>query len=113
MSDADNRKLLEDTLAAAQALEALERLRTAGAITSASGNVVRLEGAGSIWNGIAIGIALGAITVGTVWMASKMQEMDIRSQQAEAYQKAVYMLAPRFAEEIDKELTRKQEQAPK
>lgn len=113
MSEAENRQLLEDTLAVARALEALERSRAVGAVTSASGNVVRLEGAGSIWNGIAIGIALGAITVGTVWMASKMQEMDIRSQQSEAYQKAVYMLAPRFAEEIDKELNRKQEQEPK
>lgn len=69
-------------------------------------NTLRVEGARSIWNGIAIGIALGAVTVGAAWIASKIQEMDVRSQQSEAYQKAVYMLAPRFAEEIDKELHR-------
>jgi hypothetical protein len=76
-------------------------------------NTIRIEGAGSIWNGIAIGIALGAVTVGTVWTASKMQQMDIQSQQAEAYQKAVYMLAPRFAEEVDKELDRQKERETK
>ncbi|WP_312707279.1 hypothetical protein [Stenotrophomonas sp.] len=78
-----------------------------------STNTIRIEGAGSIWNGIAIGIALGAVAVGTVWTASKMQQMDIQSQQAEAYQKAVYMLAPRFAEEVDKELDRQKERDKK
>lgn len=94
----------------------LDRLDTALSrvpSASANGNVVRLEGAGSIWNGIAIGIALGAVAVGAVWTASKMQQMDIQSQQAEAYQKAVYMLAPRFAEEVDKELDRQKEREPK
>ncbi len=66
----------------------------------------RIEGAGSMWNGIAIGIALGAVIAGSAWMAYRMQEMDIRTRQAEAYKAAVYMLAPRFAEEIDKELRR-------
>lgn len=69
-------------------------------------NVVRLEGAGSIWNGIAIGVALGAAIVCTAWVAGTVSESKIAARQAEAYQKAVYMLAPRFAEEIDKELDR-------
>jgi hypothetical protein len=69
-------------------------------------NVVKLEGAGSIWNGIAIGVALGAAIVCTAWVASTVQDNQVRAQQAEAYAKAVYMLAPRFAEEIDKELDR-------
>jgi hypothetical protein len=70
-------------------------------------NTMRIEGAGSMWNGIAIGIALGAVIAGSAWMAYRMQEMDIRTRQAEAYKAAVYMLAPRFAEEIDKELQRR------
>ncbi len=73
-------------------------------------NTIRVEGAGSIWNGIAIGIALGAVVVGTGWVATTLSRQSVVNQQAEAYQKAVYMLAPRFAEEIDKELERHKEQ---
>ncbi|XQA72082.1 hypothetical protein ACM9XA_11325 [Xanthomonas sacchari] len=73
---------------------------------TSNSNVVRLEGMGSLWHGIAIGIALGAVIVATGWNVCKLQEMNVRSQQSEAYAKAVYMLAPRFAEAIDKELQR-------
>ncbi len=73
---------------------------------SANGNVMRIEGAGSFWNGISIGVTLGAVIVLAVWVASKMQQYDIRTQQSEAYKAAVYMVAPRLAEEIDKELDR-------
>ena len=71
---------------------------------------VKVEGMGSMWNGIAIGIALGATILGVGWISTKLQEQDVAVKQAEAYQKAVYMLAPRFAEEIDKELDRQKEQ---
>lgn len=70
---------------------------------------VKVEGMGSMWNGIAIGIALGATILGVGWISTKLQEQDVSVKQAEAYQKAVYMLAPRFAEEIDKELDRQKE----
>lgn len=73
-------------------------------------NTIRVEGAGSIWNGIAIGIALGAVVVCTGWVATTLNRQSVVNQQAEAYQKAIYMLAPRFAEEIDKELERHKEQ---
>ncbi|HIE0523795.1 TPA: hypothetical protein ACXJLS_000387 [Stenotrophomonas maltophilia] len=94
----------------------LERLDTAltrihGA--SANGNVVRLEGAGSVWNGIAIGIALAGVTLGAVWIAHTASSADVATRQAEAYHKAVYMLAPRFAEEVDKELQRQKERDKK
>ncbi|XTQ92569.1 hypothetical protein ACQR5W_11655 [Xanthomonas sacchari] len=72
-------------------------------------NTVRVEGMGGMWNGIAIGIALGAVIVATGWNVSKQQENDMRIRQAESYKAAVYMLAPRFAEEIDKELRRSDE----
>ncbi|MCW0413471.1 hypothetical protein NG831_06590 [Xanthomonas sacchari] len=72
-------------------------------------NTVRIEGMGAMWNGIAIGIALGAVIVATGWNVSKQQENDMRIRQAESYKAAVYMLAPRFAEEIDKELRRSAE----
>lgn len=83
-----------------------EKLLQAGNTTT---QTVRVEGMGSMWNGIAIGIALGATILGVGWISTKLQEQDVAAKQAEAYQKAVYMLAPRFAEEIDKELDRQKE----
>jgi hypothetical protein len=83
-----------------------EKLLQAGSTTT---QTVKVEGMGSMWNGIAIGIALGATMLGVGWISTKLQEQDVASKQAEAYQKAVYMLAPRFAEEIDKELDRQKD----
>lgn len=71
--------------------------------------IVRVEGMGSMWNGIAIGIALGATILGSVWISKTLQAQEVTVNQAEAYSKAVYMLAPRFAQEIDKELDRQKE----
>ena len=93
--------------------EALARWSRTAEKLLQSGNTstqnVRVEGMGSMWNGIAIGIALGATILGVGWISTKLQEQDVAVKQAEAYQKAVYMLAPRFAEEIDKELDRQKE----
>lgn len=92
------------------ARETLEILhRRLDASSSKNVNTVRVEGVGSMWHGIAIGIALGAVIVATGWNVSKQQENDMRIRQAESYKAAVYMLAPRFAEEIDKELRRSAE----
>lgn len=103
----DASRLIEQTLEATKAIENFVQARSGG--VSSNGNVVRLEGAGSIWNGLAIGVALGATIVACCWMTFTMQRYEIRTQQAEAYQKAVYMLAPRFAEQIDEELNRQKE----
>lgn len=86
-------------------LEGMDRRRD----TSSNVNTVRIEGAGSIWNGLAVGIALGAVIVGGAWIVSTQQRLEATAQQSEAYSKAVYMLVPRFAEEIDKELNRQKE----
>lgn len=99
-----------DHRALADALDRFSRkadeLLQAGNTTT---QTVRVEGMGSMWNGIAIGIALGATILGVGWISTKLQEQDVASKQAEAYHKAVYMLAPRFAEEIDKELDRQKD----
>lgn len=100
----DEERLIQQTLSA---VKAVEEFQARG--SSANGNVVRLEGAGSIWNGLAIGVALGATIVACCWISFTMQRYEIRSQQAEAYQKAVYMLVPRFAEQIDEELKKQKE----
>lgn len=76
---------------------------------SANGNVVRLEGAGSVWNGIAIGIALAGVVLGSAWIAHTASSAEVAVRQAEAYRAAVYMVAPKAAEEIEKELQRKKE----
>lgn len=76
---------------------------------SSNVNTIKIEGAGSIWNGLAVGIALGAVIVGGAWIISSQQRFEMIAQQSEAYSKAVYMLAPRFAKEIDEELDRQKE----
>lgn len=81
--------------------------------SSSNTNTLRIEGAGSIWNGIAIGLSMAGVIAGAVWISHVATTVDSASRQAEAYQKAVYMLAPRFAEEIDKELQRQKEREPK
>lgn len=91
--------------------EIRDALKRKGSPTGASNtNTVKIEGAGSIWNGLAVGIALGAVVVGGAWIISTQQRLEMIAQQSEAYSKAVYMLAPRFAEEIDKELEKQKEQ---
>lgn len=82
-----------------------ELLKTGNTTTQ----TVRVEGMGSMWNGIAIGIALGGTIFGAGWVGSSISRQDSVVQQGEAYKRAVYMLAPRFAEEIDKELDRQKE----
>lgn len=93
--------------------DALDRFSRKADELLKSGNTatqtVRVEGMGSMWNGIAIGIALGATIIGTGWVVSTLNRQEGIVQQGEAYKKAVYMLAPRFAEEIDKELDRQKE----
>lgn len=79
--------------------------RSSGQPSSAAGG----SGAGSVWNGMAVGIALAGVVFGSVWIQSVSSEATAAVRQAEAYQKAVYMLAPRFAEEIEKELNRHKE----
>lgn len=74
---------------------------------SSNVNTIRVEGAGSVWGCIAIGVALGAVIAGSVALAAALQQMNYRVQQAEAFQAALYMTSPRLAEEIDKELDRK------
>lgn len=71
-------------------------------------NTIRIEGAGSIWNGIAIGIALGAVIAGSVAVMASLQQMNLRVQQAEAFQAALYMVSPRLGKEIDEELDKKE-----
>lgn len=83
-------------------------LREALGVKSNNTQVVRVEGMGSMWNGIAIGISLGATILGVGWISTKLQAQDIAVNQAEAYQKAVYALAPRFAAEIDAELQKQE-----
>ena len=79
-----------------------ERLDSAIGRLPGNMNVVRLEGAGSIWNGIAIGIALGATIACAVWGGTSLTGGRVAARQAEAFLESVYTVAPRFAVEIDR-----------
>lgn len=70
-------------------------------------NTVRIEGAGSIWNGLALGVVFGATIMAGAWMVSSQQDMRESVRQAEAYRSAVYMVAPRLSEAIDQELDKR------
>jgi len=80
---------------------------------SSNTNTLRIEGAGSVWNGIAIGLSMAGVIAGAVWISHVATSVDVAVRQAEAYRAAVYMVAPRAAEEIDKELERQKEREPK
>ena len=109
MSDPqEEQRLIDQTLEIARSVERFQQART-GTAASANGNVVRLEGAGSIWNGIAIGLAIAGVIAGMVWISSVATEARVSVRQAEAYRAAVYMVAPRLAKEIDEELDRQKE----
>lgn len=86
-------------------IEGMDRRRD----TSSNVNTVKIEGAGSIWNGLAVGIALGAVIVGGAWIVSTQQRLEMLAEQSKAYSAAVYALSPRFAEQIDKELDKQKE----
>lgn len=88
-----------------------ERLEGMDLRRNASNNVntVRIEGAGSIWNGLAVGISLGAVIVGGAWIVSTQQRLEMLAEQSKAYSAAVYALSPRFAEQIDEELTKQKD----
>lgn len=88
--------------------DSLERI-AAGRDASQNVNTIKIEGMGSMWHGLAIGVALGAVVIGGAWIVSTQQRLEMSAKQAEAYAAAIYMVAPRLAEEIDKELDRKKE----
>lgn len=88
--------------------DSLERIG-AGRDSSQNVNTIKIEGMGSMWHGMAIGIALGAVVIGGAWIVSTQQRLEMLAEQAKTYHSAIYMVAPRFAEEIDKELDRQKE----
>lgn len=91
-----------------QIKDSLERIG-AGRDASQNVNTIKIEGMGSMWHGLAIGIALGAVVIGGAWIVSAQQRLEMLAEQSKAYSAAVYMLAPRFAKEIDEELDKKKE----
>lgn len=70
-------------------------------------NTIRIEGAGSIWNGLALGVVFGATIMAGAWMVSSQQDVRESVRQAETYRAAVYMVAPRLSEAIDEELDKR------
>lgn len=87
--------------------------RAAEKVEAMAGNtnttVIKLAGQGPLWGMLAVGVALGATILGTVWIMATLNRQEMKIQQGAAYQQAVYALAPRFAAEIDAELTRQKE----
>jgi hypothetical protein len=72
-------------------------------------NTVRVEGVGTMWHGFAIGMSIAGLVAGMVWIAWVASEARVSMRQAEAYRAAVYVVAPKFSEQIEKELERQKE----
>lgn len=88
--------------------DSLERI-AAGRDSSQNVNTIKIEGMGSMWHGLAIGVALGAVVIGGAWIVSAQQRLEMLAEQSKAYSAAVYALSPRFAEQIDQELEKQKE----
>jgi len=89
--------------------DSLERIG-AGRDASQNVNTIKIEGMGSMWHGLAIGVALGAVVIGGAWIVSAQQRLEMLAEQSKAYSAAVYALSPRFAEQIDQELEKQKEE---
>jgi hypothetical protein len=80
-------------------LERMERERSHRNTTT---QTVRVEGMGSLWNGIAIGIALGAVVVGAAWIATSQASMADEQRQQAAFIAATYQAVPALRAEFDR-----------
>lgn len=63
---------------------------------------VKVEGMGSMWNGIAIGIALGASMVCAAWVGFTLQNIAETQRNNEAFIQATYQQAPQIRAEFDR-----------
>lgn len=85
--------------------EALDRWSRTAEKLLQSGNTatqnVRVEGMGSMWNGIAIGIALGASMVCAAWVGFTLQNIHETQRNNEAFIQATYQQAPEIRERFD------------
>ena len=63
---------------------------------------VRVEGMGSMWNGIAIGIALGAAIALAVWVGWALGDLRDDQRQDDAFIQAAYQYAPQLRDEYNR-----------
>lgn len=83
--------------------ELIERLlrEALGGSKGVTTQVVRVEGMGSMWNGIAIGIALGASMVCAAWVGFTLQNIHETQRNNEAFIQATYQQAPEIRERFE------------
>lgn len=86
--------------------DALDRFSRKADEILKSGNTatqtVRVEGMGSMWNGIAIGIALGASVACAAWVAAALGDLTDDQRNDDAFIQATYQQAPSIRSEFDR-----------
>lgn len=63
---------------------------------------VRVEGMGSMWNGIAIGIALGASIACSAWVAATLGDLTDDQRNDDAFIQATYQHVPQIRDEFNR-----------
>lgn len=96
MEDQGDHKALADALD--RWSRTAEKLLQAGNTTT---QTVKVEGMGSMWNGIAIGVALGGAIVCAAWVGFTLQNVHEIQRNNEAFIQATYQQAPEIRERFD------------
>ena len=87
-------------------LAAIQKLDQSVGRFLASGNRnttnVRLEGAGSVWGAVAVGIALGASIACAAWVAGTLGDLADDQRNDDAFIQATYQAAPMIRDEFNR-----------
>lgn len=63
---------------------------------------VKVEGMGSMWNGIVIGIALGAAITCSAWVAATLGDLADDQRNDDAFIQATYQHVPQIRDEFNR-----------
>lgn len=81
-------------------MERLENLAESRGNTNTT--VVKLDGVGTVWGAVAVGIALGAAIACTAWVAATLGDLADDQRNDDAFIQATYQQAPQIRAEFER-----------
>lgn len=81
-------------------MERLENLAESRGNTNTT--VVKLDGAGTVWGAVAVGVALGASIACTAWVSATMGDIRDEQRQTSAFMSSVFQHVPELREMFQK-----------